>query len=146
VIEGRGGGERREGGARARTRRKTCPLLPNANIRTQSQQTRTDRLAVGLAVADHFGCRRSTLQDVKKKRVNEVDTWQVASPNSSAQATSTRRHPRVFSVRKRGWGGKKAADSPRGAHSHSASGAGGAKVMSVDIGVWFAITSRRFLS
>jgi hypothetical protein len=30
-----------------------------------------------LAVADHFGCRRSILQDDKKKRVNEVDTWQV---------------------------------------------------------------------
>jgi hypothetical protein len=44
---------------------------------------------VGLAVADHFGCRsRFCKQEDKKKRVNEVDTWQVGL-NSSAQATSS---------------------------------------------------------
>ena len=42
-----------------------------------------------LAVADHVGCRRQFCkQEDKKKRVNEVDTWQ-ARLNSSAQATSS---------------------------------------------------------
>jgi hypothetical protein len=56
------------------------------NSRSQSQeQGWSDGLTVGLAVADHFGCRRSVLQDDKKKRVNEIGTWL----NSSAQATSS---------------------------------------------------------
>jgi hypothetical protein len=45
---------------------------------------------MGLAVADHFGCRSRFCKQEDKRRVNEVDTWQVG-PNSSAQAT-----PRVF--------------------------------------------------
>jgi hypothetical protein len=45
--------------------------------RNRKRQGQSDLLTVGLAVTDHFGCRRSILQDDKKKRVNEVDTWQV---------------------------------------------------------------------
>jgi hypothetical protein len=52
--------------------------------RNRKRQGLSDGLTVGLAVADHFGCRRSILQDDKKKRVNEVGIWL----NSSAQATS----------------------------------------------------------
>jgi hypothetical protein len=56
------------------------------NSRSQSQEQEWSAgLAVNLAVADNFGCRRSILQDDKKKRVNEVGTWL----NSSAQATSS---------------------------------------------------------
>jgi hypothetical protein len=93
---------------------------------------------VGLAVADHFGCRRSILQDDKKKCANKVDTWQVFLSPSDILGS--------FLLEKKD-GEVRRQQTVHGEVTHLAHReAGGAKVISVDIGVWFVIASCRFLS
>jgi hypothetical protein len=123
----------------------TCPeqrAVSDYNSRSQSQKTRMERRTyrpgvwlsqIVLAVADRF-CKM-TRRNVSTKLI-------------PGRYSSAKRHPRVFSVMHRKKDGEvRRQQAVHGEVTHLAHReAGGAKVISVDIGVWFVIASCRDLS